>query len=69
MGTFRGDNIVRQCYLKVRELEYFMFGIQAGIECWTGENGHLTYYKQGQSNICAGGRGGPWANDVYYIGK
>jgi hypothetical protein len=46
---------------------YTVFGIQNGIECWSGPNAPNTYNKYGISTACKNGEGGPWANDVYRI--
>ena len=46
---------------------YTVFGIQNGVECWSGPSAANTYNKYGTSTKCLNGVGGPWANDVYRV--
>ena len=46
---------------------YTVFGIQNGVECWSGPNAADDYNKYGTSTKCRNGLGGPWANDVYRV--
>ena len=44
-----------------------MIGVQNGGWCASGPRAHRTFGKYGRSNRCRGGKGGPWANDVYRV--
>jgi len=45
-----------------------MFAVQHGGWCATGPDARHTYDDLGESSQCwSGGKGGPWANEVYVI--
>ena len=46
-------------------LEYTVFAIQDGGQCFGSSTAQNTYSKYGTSSECSGGKGGPLANDVY----
>lgn len=58
---------VRDCARQARKRGYRLFAVQNGGECWMGPRAKITYKKYGASRRCRGGKGGPWANDVYII--
>ena len=59
--------VVRDCARQARKRGYRLFAVQNGGECWMGPRAKLTYKKYGTSKRCRGGKGGPWANNVYVI--
>ena len=44
-----------------------MFALQNGGWCGSSAPAPETYNKYGEANNCAGGKGGPLTNDVYWI--
>ena len=58
---------IQKCLLVAAKYGYKMFGVQNGGWCASGPHAYRTYAKYGRSNRCRGGKGGPWANDVYRI--
>ena len=58
---------VRDCARQARKRGYRLFAVQNGGECFIGPRAKITYKKYGPSKRCRGGKGGPWANDVYII--
>lgn len=61
------NDLLESCKQEAAFRGYEVFGIQNGVECWSGPNAASTYNKHGVSNKCRNGFGGPWANDVYRI--
>ena len=62
----RKDAIVK-CALEAAKRRYKAFAIQHRGWCATGPRAHITYRRYGRSNRCRNGKGGPWANDVYFV--
>ena len=58
---------VRDCARQARKRGYRIFAVQNGGECFMGPRAKITYKMYGRSKRCRGGKGGPWANDVYII--
>lgn len=58
---------VRDCARQARKRGYRLFAVQNGGECFMGPRAKITYKKYGPSKRCRGGKGGPWANNVYII--
>lgn len=58
---------VRDCAHQARKRGYNIFAVQNGGECFLGPRAKITYNKYGRSTKCRGGKGGPWANDVYHL--
>jgi len=58
---------IHACYQAARTQGMKIFGVQDGGHC-QGDTNFNGYAKYGASNRCSGGKGGPWANDVYVIG-
>ena len=44
-----------------------MFALQNGGWCASSSTAFRTFAKYGRSKKCRRGKGGPWANDVYYL--
>ena len=63
----RKNNLLQDCKEAAAFRGYTVFGIQNGVECWSGPDAPSTYDKYGPSTACRNGLGGPWANDVYKI--
>lgn len=59
--------VVRDCARQARKRGYRLFAVQNGGECFMGPRAKITYKKYGPSKRCRGGKGGPWANNVYII--
>ena len=62
----RRANAINKCYQVARERKMVLFAIQHGGWCAAAPNFN-GYKRYGSSNKCRGGKGGPWANDVYRI--
>ena len=62
----RSDAIFK-CFAAAARRGYRTFAVQHQGWCATGPRAHLTFKKYGRSNRCRNGKGGPWANDVYFI--
>ena len=58
---------VRDCARQARKRGYKVFAVQNGGECFMGPRAKITYNKYGPSKKCRGGKGGPWANNVYIL--
>ena len=58
------DNI-RECAVAAEKHGYKAFGLQDGVECWSGPWAHETFKKYGLAHNCRNGMGGQLANDVY----
>ena len=59
--------IIQKCANKVYEKGLWYFGVESRHECWSGENGSLTYSMHGRSNSCLWdhGHGSAWTIFVY----
>ena len=62
------NDAVNQCKMKAFSAGYEVFGVQVGIECYTGPRAHLRYRMHGEADNCVDGKGG-WALSVYRIIK
>ena len=58
---------VMKCALEAAKRGYKCFAVQHGGWCATGPRAHVTYRRYGRYNKCRNGKGGPWANDVYFL--
>ena len=56
-----------RCFSLAAARGYRAFAVQYGGECFSGPMAHRTYSKYGRTRGCRGGKGGSWANDVYFI--
>ena len=63
----RRSDAIAKCALEAAKRRYRAFAVQHQGWCATGPRAHLTYRKYGRSNQCRNGKGGPWANDVYFV--
>ena len=65
--THRVDAI-EKCAVAALSWGYTMFAVQNGGQCFGSATAPLTFDKYGKSTACwNGGKGGPWANEVYVI--
>ena len=64
-GGLRYD--VKDYAHQARKRGYKVFAVQNGGECFLRPRTKITYNKYGRSTKCRGGKGGPWANDVYKL--
>ena len=63
----RGGAITK-CYLAAKKRGFHLFAVQDGGWCATSASAAKTFNKYGESSACkSDGKGGPWANQVYYI--
>lgn len=70
IGSFHGQSdAVAKCVQAAKSHDFKVFALQSGGECWSGANAQLTYDKHGPTNRCKDGKGGTWANDVYFMCK
>ena len=61
---------IQGCYKKAKSLEYDVFAVQNGGQCFTTANAGDTYKKYGPSTGCSdAGTGGTWSQEVYTIKK
>ena len=63
----RRRDAIRKCALAAERRGYRVFAIQHGGWCAASRTAYRTYSKYGRSNRCRNGKGGPWANDVYFL--
>lgn len=63
----RRADAIDKCALVALRLGHVAFAVQHQGWCATSRRAHLTYRRYGRSNRCRNGKGGPWANDVYFI--
>lgn len=61
------NKTVAKCAELVHDRGWEYFSLQFFGECWSGENGRLTYDRNGQSNNCVLGVGKESANFVYRL--
>jgi len=61
-------NPIAKCAVAAMKRGYHMFAVQLGGQCFSSATAPLTFNKYGKSTSCwPGGKGGFWANDVYFI--
>ncbi|CAH3194779.1 unnamed protein product [Porites evermanni] len=63
----RRRDAIRKCALAAERRGYRVFAVQHGGWCAASRTAYRTYSKYGRSNRCRNGKGGPWANDVYFL--
>ena len=63
----RRQDAIKKCASTAMRRGYRAFAVQHQGWCATGPRAHVTYRKYGRSNRCRNGKGGPWANDVYFV--
>ena len=60
-------NAIAKCAVAAMRRGYRMFAVQNGGQCFSSATAPLTFNKYGKSTACwSGGKGGPWANEVYF---
>ena len=64
---FHGAIGIQGCFERAKLLGYQVFAVQYGGECYTSSEAAETYNKYGSCDICEGGAGGIWCQDVYQI--
>lgn len=63
----RRDSI-EKCYKAAKKRGFHIFAVQNGGWCASSATAGKTFNKYGKSSACkSDGKGGPWANQVYYI--
>ena len=63
----RKDSI-EKCYKAAKKRGFQIFAVQNGGWCASSATAGQTFNKYGKSAACkSDGKGGPWANQVYYI--
>jgi len=64
----RRDNALGKCMNAAKHLNYDVFAVQDGGQCFAAKNARIAATKYGKSTLCnSDGKGGPMANDVYEI--
>ncbi|PFX26527.1 Uncharacterized protein CXorf38-like [Stylophora pistillata] len=59
---------INKCYQAAKKRGFQVFAVQDGGWCATSASAAKTFTKYGKSSACkSDGKGGPWANQVYYI--
>ena len=58
---------IESCYNFAKKNGYSVFAIQNNKECFTAADANETYTKYKGSNKCNDGKGGSWAQTVYYV--
>ncbi|KAL9972614.1 hypothetical protein ACROYT_G018952 [Oculina patagonica] len=62
------QNAIEKCYLAAKKRGFQVFAVQNGGWCASSASAFKTFNKYGKSSACkSDGKGGPWANQVYYI--
>ena len=63
----RRRDAIRKCASAAYKRGYRVFALQNGGWCASSRNAFRTYARYGRSKRCKNGKGGPWANDVYFL--
>ncbi|XP_078381198.1 retinoschisin-like [Oculina patagonica] len=68
-GSYKARrNAIEKCYRAAKKRGFRVFAVQDGGWCATSASAAKTFRKYGKSTACrSDGKGGPWANQVYYI--
>ena len=68
-GNYKARNLaIEKCYQAAKKQGFQMFAVQNGGWCASCATAAKSYAKYGKSTACrSDGKGGPWANEVYYI--
>ena len=61
------ENAIQKCYEVARDRGYNYFGVNNGGLCVGSFDAEFRYKVYGKHTICKDGKGGQWANDVYFI--
>ena len=60
---------VSKCASLTKSKGFWTFGVQYNGQCFSANNAQHTFSKYGGANNCRNGKGGTWANDVYFFGR
>ena len=67
-GSYRRRRYaIQKCAMAAKRRGWGVFAVQHGGWCASAKYAYRTYGKYGRSNRCRHGKGGPWANDVYFL--
>ena len=67
-GSYRKRRYaIQKCAMAAKRRGWGVFAVQHGGWCASAKYAYRTYGKYGRSNRCRHGKGGPWANDVYFL--
>ena len=68
---FSDPDIVNVCSQKASALGFSVFGVEAGGQCFSGENAELSFKKHGQApdGDCTDGAGNNFRMSVYEFSK
>ena len=68
-GSYQArQNSIEKCYNAAKKRGFDIFAVQNGGWCASSATAGKTFNKYGTSTACkSDGKGGPWANQVYYI--
>ena len=70
IANYRGKPFaVPRCAILTKKKGFQTFGVQYGGQCFSASNAQHTFAKYGPAKNCKNGRGGAWANNVYFFGK
>ncbi|XP_066925026.1 uncharacterized protein [Clytia hemisphaerica] len=58
-------NPIIKCAQVANHKGFHIFALQNGGQCFGGPKGEKTFEMYGPSNLCRGGKGGHWSNNVY----
>ncbi|XP_078371988.1 uncharacterized protein LOC144655582 isoform X3 [Oculina patagonica] len=62
------SDAIKKCYNAAKKRGFKIFALQNGGWCASSDEAEKTFNKYGKSGNChKNGKGGPWANQVYYI--
>ncbi len=62
------SDAINKCYNAAKKRGFKIFALQNGGWCASSDEAEKTFNKYGKSGNChKNGKGGPWANQVYYI--
>ena len=68
-GSYQArQDSIEKCYKAAKKRGFHIFAVQNGGWCASSATAGKTFNKYGKSTACkSDGKGGPWANQVYYI--
>ena len=68
-GSYQArQDSIEKCYKAAKKRGFHIFAVQNGGWCASSATAGNTFNKYGKSTACkSDGKGGPWANQVYYI--
>ena len=68
-GSYKArKDAIEKCYQAAKKRGFLVFAVQDGGWCAASSSAPKTFDKYGKSSACqSDGKGGPWANQVYYI--